>query len=618
MYVSKALASNAGEMQVTTRLIIGLILVFLTTLPATAERPRPLGWAFEAMRDGDWDMAAQLAAKDGPVAADIIEWSRLRAGKGTFDQVAQFLERRPNWPGEKYLRRKSEPSVLSQPDRVVLSFFAGIPPQTPDGALRYARALTNSGQADEARATLVGAWRNMTMGSAQQAMFLSRHAALLKPHHDARLDAMLWRGSSGNAQRMYDLASKPAVAVARARLALAAGAKGVDTLIEAVPKSHAKDGGLQYERFVWRARKGRTKDAVALLRATSTSADALGRPEAWANRRRSIARSEMRSGDAVRAYEIASRHFLEAGSAYADLEWLSGFIALRKLNEPETALRHFENHAAAVRSPISKGRAGYWRGRAFEAMGDVAAADQAFTSAAEYQTSFYGLLAAERAGLPFDVGLERNAQPPDWRSSILASDPLFEAGMLLQASNELNMAERFWTHFSESLPQEEADLLAQAAIDMQRPHLAVMIGKRVAKRGIVAPYGYYALHPVADQKLPMAPEMTLAIARRESEFDPAVQSGVGARGLMQIMPATGAEVARQLGRGANHSTARLISDPTYNAELGAAYLSRLARRFSGNVVMMSAGYNAGPSRPDRWMQVYGDPRRGEIDVVDWI
>ena len=77
-------------------------------------------------------------------------------------------------------------------------------------------------------------------------------------------------------------------------------------------------------------------------------------------------------------------------------------------------------------------------------------------------------------------------------------------------------------------------------------------------------------------------------------------------------------MARRLGRAGAHTTERMISDPVYNAELGATYLSMLAQRFNGNVVMMSAGYNAGPSRPDRWMQIYGDPRRGEIDIVDWI
>jgi soluble lytic murein transglycosylase len=145
-----------------------------------------------------------------------------------------------------------------------------------------------------------------------------------------------------------------------------------------------------------------------------------------------------------------------------------------------------------------------------------------------------------------------------------------------------------------------------------------MIGKRVARRGLVVPAAYYPLHPIADQTLPMAPEMTLAIARRESEFDPSVQSGAGARGLMQIMPATGREVAAGLGRKSEHSTERLTSDPVYAAELGAAYLATLSRQFNGNVVMMSAGYNAGPSRPDRWMRIFGDPREGDMNIVDWI
>lgn len=605
-------------MQVTTRLLISLVLVLVTALPTLAERPRPLGWAMDALRSGDWDSAARIAARDGDVASDIIEWSRLRAGKGSFDEVMAFLDRRPDWPGERYLRKQSEASVLSQKDSAVLAFFELTPPQTPSGVLRYATALSRSGRSEEANAAVIGAWRNMPMGATEQALLLSAHEDILADHHDARLDAMIWRGVFENARRMFDLASEGEVAVAKARIALRAGEKGVDTLIEAVPASHATVGGLQFERFIWRARKGRTEDAVELLIETSVSAEALGRPEEWSNRRRSLARSEMRNGDPERAYEIAARHFLEAGSAYSDLEWLAGYIALNKLNEPETALRHFSNHDAAVRSPISKGRAGYWRGRALEAMGDVAAADQAYTSAAQYQTSYYGLLAAERVSLPFEPELANLQAGADWENSALTQMPLFEAGLLLQASGEINLAERFWTHLAESLSWEDAERLARAAEDAGQPHLGVMIGKRAARRGIELSAGYYALHPVADMKLPMAPEMTLAIARRESEFDPVVQSGVGARGLMQIMPATGAEVARRLGRSSEHSTARLISDPTYNAQLGTAYLATLARRFEGNIIMMSAGYNAGPSRPDRWMQTFGDPRNGGMDIVDWI
>ena len=602
----------------TARLFISLVMVLITSLPALAERPRPLGWALDASRDGNWDRAQQIAQRDGQVAVDVIEWSRLRAGLGSFEEVTSFLERRPDWPGERYLRRQSERVVLQRSDAEVLEFFHATPPQSPQAVLRFANALSNAGRTKEAQATVIGAWRNMPLSAAAQDLFLSAHKPLLDPHHNARLDAMLWQWSFESARRLFDLASKGAVAAAKARIALRDTAPGVDTLIAAVPERHATDGGLQYERFLWRARKGRTEDAKSLLIATSVSAQRLGRPEAWSNRRRSLARDEMRNGNGERAYELAARHFLTAGSAYADLEWLAGYIALYKLNEPETALRHFDNHSAAVRSPISKGRAGYWRGRAYEAMGNVAAADQAYAGGALHQSSFYGLLAAERAGLPFDTELATAAPSTDWRTAPIARNPLFQAGLLLQASGELNLAELFWTHLASQVNEADAALLGKAAVDAGQPHLAVMIGKRLARQAIVVPYAYYALHPLAERKLPMASEMSLAIARRESEFDPRVQSGAGARGLMQIMPRTGSEVARQQGRGAEHTTARLTSDPVYNAELGAAYLSTLARRFSGNVIMMSAGYNAGPSRPDRWMQVYGDPRRGEIDIVDWI
>ena len=79
-----------------TRGLATLILVFALATPALAERPRPLGWAMDAMRAGSWDNAARIAKQDGAVAADIIEWHRLRAGRGTYAEVMEFLDRRPD------------------------------------------------------------------------------------------------------------------------------------------------------------------------------------------------------------------------------------------------------------------------------------------------------------------------------------------------------------------------------------------------------------------------------------------------------------------------------------------------------------------------------------------
>ena len=117
--------------------------------------------------------------------------------------------------------------------------------------------------------------------------------------------------------------------------------------------------------------------------------------------------------------------------------------------------------------------------------------------------------------------------------------------------------------------------------------------------------------------LPVPMELAKAIARRESEFNPVVVSGAGAQGLMQLMPGTAAEVARDLGL--EHDAGRVLSDWAYNARLGSGYLARLGADFSGNIVLVSAAYNAGPSRPTRWMAEQGDPRgASEEAVVDWI
>ncbi len=611
---------HAREMQVISRIAAATIALFLISVAAAAERPRPLGWAMDAMRDGKWDIAATLAARDGPVAADIIEWHRLRAGRGTYQEVITFLNRRPDWPGEDYLRRRAEPVVAEAGGDAVRAFYTDAAPQSAQGVLDYAAAQIEVGNTGEAHASVVLAWRTMAMPDSAKALFLGRFGELLAPHHSARTAAMLWNGARSDARAMFDLISEGEVALARARIALQQRSGDVDSLIEKVPAALQSDAGLAHDRFEWRIRKGRWADAKDLLLERSVSAVALGRPAAWGNRRRAMARDEMRDGDPVRAYQMAAQHFLIEGSDFADLEWLAGYIALRQLMDPELALGHFQAHRDATASPISLGRAGYWIGRAHEALGDEDAARTAYADGAQYQTAFYGLLAAERGGLPVDPDLDGSEVFPDWRTSDLAQRDLFQAGMLLQASGELNTAERFWTHLAESLDRTQAGQLGQAALDMDQPHLAVMIAKRVALRGITLPAPYYPLHPLAEADLPMAPEMSLAIARRESEFDPIVQSGVGARGLMQIMPATAREVAASMGRSNEHSTERLTTDPVYNAELGSTFLSQLAGRFDGNVVMMSAAYNAGPSRPIRWMELYGDPRQGsdDLDIIDWI
>lgn len=606
-------------MQEMTR-ILALILLISAALPGTPAQARDLGTALELMRSEKWDQAAREAGAQRSVARDIIEWHRLRAGLGSAGDVMAFLQRRPDWPGLAYLRRQNEDVIAATGRETILAFYSKERPQTAEGALSLGKALIDDGRRGDGEAEIVLAWRTMAMGSAIQDLYLRDFSKLLKPHHTARLDRLLWEDHLVSAKRMLPLVPEDERKLAEARIALQERAPGVDSRIEAVPDRLKGSAGLAYDRFAWRDRKKLQDSAIAMMMDRSTSAEKLGEPGKWLNRRRDLARQLMRDEDHERAYQLAAYHFSspEDGYGYADCEWLAGYIALQKLGDPELAIVHFQRFLASVETPISIGRGGYWLGRAYAAMGQADKAHEAYAAAAEYQTSFYGLLAAEQLGRPFDPALVKPAPLPDWRTADFMKSSVAEAGLMLLKAGDMALAERFLTHLVEDLPPVQARQLGQLAVELNQPHLAVMIAKRAARGGVELEGAYYPLHPVAQRQLPMAEEMTLAIARRESEFDPAVISHAGARGLMQVMPATAILVATELGILAGHKTSRLTAEWDYNAKLGANYLAGLAGKFRGNVVMMAAGYNAGPHRPAAWMERYGDPRDGDPDIVDWI
>jgi soluble lytic murein transglycosylase len=580
-----------------------------------AQAPRPLASALRAAREGRWEWAAELAARDGPAAVDLIEWQRLREGLGRPEEVLDFLSRNGDWPGLKYLRRQSESTIAHADFDTVLAFYADSPPQTGTGVLNYARALTARGHVGDAEADLVLAWRSMDLTTAEHDAFIKAHGDLLKPHHEARLRMALWRGLK-DVKQMLPLVSKDMRELVTIQRMIKKGQSGWKTRLAALPETFQNDPIVAFARFRRYMKRGKDDDAIGVILKQSRIKGGLGAPEYWASWRRYLARAMMRGGKAQVAYDLASIHQLTQGSDYADLEWLSGYIALRYLDNPKRALSHFLKFSAAVKSPISKGRAGYWLGRVQEAMGNTKAAQAAYVRGARYQTSFYGLLAAEKAGVEPDIRLAGAEEFPPWRAADFTKTSVFQAGILALAVGDTNLAKRFFLQMAETLDRPALGQLAQALAELDQPHLEVMLGKSAAQRGIVLQAPYYALHPMMHEPLPVPMEMALAIARRESEFDFSAVSGAGAQGLMQLMPATAKKVARDLE--VEHTRARVLTDWRYNAKLGSAYLAQLADQFEGNILLVAAAYNAGPSRAERWIEDNGDPRLASTDVVDWV
>ncbi len=597
------------------------LLLFSARPVLSAENPEfvtSLVRGLELMRAEDWEGAIEAAGPEGSIRRDIVLWHFLRASKGSFEQSVDFLARRPDWPGLPLLRKRSEPTIPADADpQAVRAFFAEDAPRTGIGALRLAQALAATGESEAARAEAIRGWTGYAMNAAEEAEYLQAFGDLLKTHHWARLDMLLWSGNTAGARRMLPLVSADRRKLALARIALRADEKGVDALIGAIPAALGDDPGLAYERFLWRAVKGRNQDAVDLLLARSASAQKLGQPARYGSWRRSLARWSMRQGKARQAYRLAAGHRIEAGFERNDLEWLAGYIALTRLQEPKTALDHFLAFQGGVESPISLGRAGYWLGRTYAALGQSDMAEQAWRFAARYQTSFYGQLAAQKVGVPTDPALAGTRRYPGWRQARFWNDSTMVAGRLLQAAGEPYLALRFTQQLSETLTEPEAGQLLDWAESVQAPYLQVKLAKYLVQiRGWVFERAYFALPAALPRRAGVPPEFALAIMRRESEFNPGVRSGAGALGLMQLMPGTARDMARELGL--SYSEPRLIGDPAYNIRLGQEYLATLFEEFGPNPVLVAVAYNAGPSRARRWLEERGHPGARNVDVIDWI
>ena len=158
--------------------------------------------------------------------------------------------------------------------------------------------------------------------------------------------------------------------------------------------------------------------------------------------------------------------------------------------------------------------------------------------------------------------------------------------------------------------------LARLVLELGQPHYAVRIAKHAARRGILIYPAYYPVTELAGYASKIEPALAMAIARQETELNQRAISPAGARGLMQLMPATARKVAGRIGE--SYSLNRLLDDWQYNARLGQSYLAEQIVAFGGSYVLAAAAYNAGPNRVDGWIGAQGDPRLPGTDMIDWI
>jgi soluble lytic murein transglycosylase len=573
----------------------------------------------EASKQTEATQAA--AALADPVARKLAEWLVLRSSDNgaSSERYRAFINASPDWPGLSMFRRRGEAALWddNRDDATVLAFFGNDAPLSAKGRFMLARALLTRGDRAGAERLVKAAWRGDAFSGDTESAALERFGALLTAgDHKARMDYLLFQEESTAALRSAQRLGGNALAIAKARAAVFNEGGNAGKMLDAVPADARNDPGYIFSRAQWLRRTDKIAEAAKMLLMAPRETSRAVNGDEWWQERRLVARKLLDMGDPRTAYLIARDGPRPDKQIYqADQEFTAGWIALRFLNDPTTALSHFGRIApGASNNPAALSRGGYWYGRAAEALGRSAEARTAYEHAAEHSTSYYGQLARAKLGLP---QLALHGQPRSRGGERLE---VVRAVELLYALEEKDLAISMLHGLVDQTDNLDALVaLAELTVRYKDPRGTLIIGKGALNRGLPFDVFAFPLSGVPQFKQvgnEVEDSLVYSIARQESAFNPKVVSPAKAMGLLQVLPATARHYARKYG--VSYEPNRLLSDPAYNASLGAAMLGDLVSNYRGSYILTAVGYNAGPGRVRDWVQKYGDPRDPKVDAIDWV
>ena len=607
-------------------LFILMALVFISAAPsAQAKEFGAYDLAALSLADKDhWNDAAAKAKRGSEDTQLFVEWMYVTHAdrvNRSFNEIVTLIDKTQRWPYRERLYSEAEKRIPNDwPSDEVLAWFGERKPREFESVKVYARALLEK-EPKKGKAYVRDYWASHTMSGRDAAEF----EKLFKSHltqndYIARIDHLIWSGYYTRAQSLYSHVPLDIRLLAKARIKLLTDQPDVEMAISGVPQKYQKDEGLLFARLQWRRKNNLNDGMTEILSGLVKNVD-IENKASWWRERHILTRRYIEQGEYEKAYKMAAAHKQHDGFPFAQAEWTAGWIALSFLNNPVKAFQHFYDMYGKVSMPISQSRGAYWAGLASYKMGDTNVAKQWFAMAARYSTTFYGQLANTRLraidpSYPVDV-LPVISEPDIETRRAFNDDQMVRVIRLLKKAEFTNTRSRFFDALIKNNDQPSYYFMAaRLAEEMKAYNSAILASKEALEKGYqMIEAGYPTLNGIRDFN-GVEPSLAYALMRQESAFKVDAKSPVGAMGLMQLMPATAREVAGK--EGVPYSPARLMSVPSYNIQLGTRYMADMLKYYDGYYVLAIAAYNAGPGRVDRMLKEIGDPRTGQMNIVDWV
>ncbi len=601
--------------------LVAFIVVGCIAHSAKADGLSSVGktWAVKALRAADkqdWKEAFYAAEQSGsPLFKKIIKWTYYtrKGNSASYSEIYKFIQDNPKWPMMEQLETRAEEAMnKSYSLSEAYKWFSKHPPQTGNGKLFYAMAMLEKSESYEGAVRLLKeGWVESNISGEDFEDFSARYGKYIdQKDYIQKIDRLLWDRETRRAESIMSRVPASYQQLFRARIAVIDNSKNAETLINQVSKELQNDAGLLYDRIKYRAERGQEAGVRELLARMSGK---MQYPERLFSIRQEVIIDLIRAKNYKMAYEIQRRHGLEQGEKFALAEWQSGWLALRYLKNPRVAYEHFYKLYQGVKYPVSQSRAAYWAGLAAKAAGNKDIAANWFKIAASHPTTFYGQLALDETG--GKISLPKYPKPSTAKFQEFKQTELAKAALMLGSIGYESVAKHFLYEIgNHSKDPEIHEMTAMLGDELGMKSLTVKSAKNSLKNNIILVRSGYPILPYKGVE-GIENALTHAITRQESEFDPDAESSAGALGLMQLLPSTARNMAKQVGMPFNESS---LTDGKYNLKLGTAYIKHLIDNYDGSYVMAIAAYNAGPGRVRQWVQDYGDPRKGQVSEIDWM
>lgn len=562
------------------------------------------------------------ASSDPKFAENAVQAIKIYNSPASIDvlDLKKFFTNNRWIPVDAYATKIEKSISFEQNSENLIEWFKFNPPVTNQGKFLELHAQLNKGiksiRDPKTKDLLRKLWRTTEFDTSSEEYYIKKY----KEHFTVedllkKIEHLTWRRSFDMSEKLIAILPKKYQMDCIARLKIARNPDKINRILPSSSEKIKRDEIVSYYYIDYLLKAKQDDKALARLINLKTTQS----PDKWWKLRSIAIRNAMRDKSYKAAYKLASEHGIEEGVDFAEAEWLSGWIALRFLEDAEIAKGHFENMHNKVKLANSKSKAAYWIARSYEALEMEPYAKEWFENASKYPATFYGQLAIAKVHGHEKItylqekakNLDEENPPKDHQAAkkiTLFAYYLFKSG---NKSLAYNIIESLATI---DISRHEIEQVAAFFAKRGFYPLTVQLSKAAAnKSSLVISEGYPRHIQISNNALPKP--IYLAIIRQESNFDSKAESPAGAKGLMQIMPSTGELLAKSLGL----PKYGYATDPKLNIMKGVSYFDNL---YSDNhsFIMSIASYNAGPGNVKKWIARNGDLRKFKTieEKIDWI